>query len=69
MKIWNVVLATEDGSLGDKLVAAANYRQAIDIVEAAAIAGEVNFIKLTKREKKTLHVEKVELYCETDAGK
>lgn len=64
MKIWEVELATEDGSLGGKLVCADNYQKAIEIVQRGIVADR----KFTEREKKTLQVEKVALYCETDFG-
>jgi len=66
MKIWEVEFATEDGSLGVKLVCADNYQDAIKIVDKGIIADAG--LKLTKREKATLHVQKVALYCETDYG-
>jgi len=64
VKIWEVEFATEDGSLGEKLVCANDYQEAVEIAGPGIIAES----KLDKREKKTLHVQKVALYCETDYG-
>jgi hypothetical protein len=69
MKIWEVKLATEDGELGGKLVAADDYQQAVDLVMKAALEDTEKYSRLTSVEKRSLHVEKVELYCETDLGK
>lgn len=50
--------------MGEKLVCADNYQDAIEIAKRGITAE----LKLGKREKATLHVEKVALYCETDYG-
>lgn len=68
MKIWEVKLATEDGGLTERLVKADDYQQAVEIVTKAALANNTKWEKLDARERKTLHVQKVELYCETDVG-
>ena len=64
MKIWEVELATECGTLGEKLVKAEDYQDAVKLVTTATVKDE----GLNEDEKAELHVIKVALYCETDVG-